>query len=120
MSMFKDIPVDVGIIFEGQRIRWNDTRLELGGPKQKHKFELVRVKEIDEIEDGKLIIVGPDLKDLVPGASLPFGLLVDVAGKDLDHELEGVVERRLHDSVNYIEGFMHVNQRCDIHYRLSK
>ncbi|MCJ7635222.1 CO dehydrogenase/CO-methylating acetyl-CoA synthase complex subunit beta [Candidatus Bathyarchaeota archaeon] len=118
--MFKDIPVDVGIIFEGQRIRWNDTQLELGGPKQKHKFELVRVKEIDEIEDGKLIIVGPDLKDLVPGASFPFGLLVEIAGKDLDHELEGVVERRLHEYVNYIEGFMHVNQRGDIQYRLSK
>jgi len=120
MSMFKDIPVDIGVIYEGERIRWNDTRIELGGPRQKHKFELVRVRSPDEIEDGKLITVGPDIKDLEPGESYPFGLLIEVAGKDLDAELEGVIERRLHAYVNYIEGFMHVNQRYDIQYRLSK
>lgn len=120
MSMFKDIPVEVGVIFEGQRIRWNDTQLELGGPRQKYKFELVRVREMIEVEDGKLIVVGPDLKDLAVGASYPFGLLIEVAGKDLDTELEGVIERRLHAYVNYIEGLMHINQRYDIQYRLSK
>jgi acetyl-CoA decarbonylase/synthase complex subunit beta len=120
MSMFKDIPVDVGVIYEGQRIRWSDTQLELGGPRQKNKFELVRVRGIDEIEDGKLTTAGPDLKDLPLGGSYPFGLLIEVAGKDLDPELEGVIERRLHAYVNYIEGFMHVNQRYDIQYRLSK
>jgi len=120
MSMFKDIPVDVGVIYEGQRIRWSDTQIELGGPRQGCKFELVRVRELDEVEDGKLTVVGPDIKDLKPGESYPFGLLVEVAGKDLDAELEGVIERRLHAYVNYIEGFMHVNQRYDIQYRLSK
>jgi len=31
MSMFKDIPVDVGIIYEGERIRGRDMQVELGG-----------------------------------------------------------------------------------------
>ena len=35
MSMFKDIPVDVGVIYEGERIRRNDMQIELGGPNMK-------------------------------------------------------------------------------------
>ncbi|MBS7628111.1 acetyl-CoA decarbonylase/synthase complex subunit beta, partial [Candidatus Bathyarchaeota archaeon] len=35
-------------------------------------------------------------------------------------ELEGVIERRIHEYCNYIEGFMHVNQRYDIQIRLSE
>jgi len=64
MSMFEDIPVDVGIIYEGERIRWTDAYAELGGPRVEHKFELVKVRRHEEIEDGKVIIVGPDIKDL--------------------------------------------------------
>jgi len=45
MSMFKDIPVDVGVIYEGERIRRKDMYVELGGPDVKEKFELVRVKK---------------------------------------------------------------------------
>ena len=54
MSMFKDIPVDVGVIYEGERIRRNDMQVELGGPTVKEKFELAKVKPLDQIEDGKI------------------------------------------------------------------
>ena len=120
MSMFEDIPVDVGIIYEGERIRWKDIHVELGGPREKYKFELVKARSVEEIEDGKIIIIGPDLKDLKPGLSYPFGILIEVAGKDVEEELEGVIERRIHEYVNFIEGFMHLNQRYDIHLRLNK
>jgi CO dehydrogenase/acetyl-CoA synthase beta subunit len=43
MSMFKDIPVEVGVIYEGERIRRNDMHVELGGPTVKEKFELAKV-----------------------------------------------------------------------------
>jgi acetyl-CoA decarbonylase/synthase complex subunit beta len=33
--------------------------------------------------------------------------------------MEGVIERRIHEFINYIQGFMHLNQRYDIHLRLS-
>ncbi len=120
MSMFADIPVDVGVIYEGERIRYKDTQIELGGERIDTKFELARVRGIDEIEDGKTIIVGPDIKDIPVGSSLPFGILVEVAGKQLEEGLESVVERRIHAFCNYIEGFMHLNQRYDIWLRLSK
>ena len=64
MSMFKDIPVDVGVIYEGERIRRNDMQVELGGPAVKEKFELVKVKGMNEVEDGKITIIGPDIKDM--------------------------------------------------------
>ena len=118
--MFKDIPVDVGVIYEGERIRRKDMHVELGGPDVKEKFELARVKTPREIEDGKVTIVGPDLKDMEEGKAYPFGILIEVAGAKLDSELEGVIERRIHAFSNFIEGFMHLNQRYDIWLRLSK
>lgn len=120
MSMFEDIPVDVGVIYEGERIRRKDMYVELGGPKQEAKFELVRVKGLDELEDEKITVVGQDLKDVQEGSSIPFGIYIEVAGKDVEEGLEGVIERRIHEYCNFIEGFMHLNQRYDIWLRISK
>ena len=120
MSMFKDIPVDVGVIYEGERIRRNDMQVELGGPSVKEKFELAKVKPLDEVEDGKITIVGPDIKDMKEGGVYPLGILVEAAGASIDQGLEGVIERRIHGYLNYIEGFMHLNQRYDIWIRLGK
>ncbi len=118
--MFDDIPVEVGVIYEGERIRWSDTYVELGGPREPYKFELVKACGLEEIEDGAVTIVGTDLSAMEPGRSYPFGILVEVAGKDVEEDLEGVIERRIHEYINFIEGFMHLNQRYDIHLRLSK
>jgi len=120
MSMFEDIPVDVGVIYEGERIRRKDMQVELGGPSIKEKFELAKVRGLDEIEDGKVTIIGPDIKDMNEGSAYPLGILVEVAGSTIDQQLEGVIERRIHGYMNYVEGFMHLNQRYDIWIRLGK
>ena len=120
MSMFKDIPVDVGVIYEGERIRRNDMQVELGGPTVKEKFELAKVRPLEAVEDGKITIIGPDIKDMKEGSVSPLGILVEAAGSTLDPQLEGVIERRIHGYLNYIEGFMHLNQRYDIWMRLGK
>jgi acetyl-CoA decarbonylase/synthase complex subunit beta len=118
--MFEDIPVEVGLVHEGERIRKQDMQVELGGPKVKEKFELVRVRAVDEITNGRITIIGPDIRDLEEGGSCPLGILVQVGGTFLEQDLEGVVERRIHEYSNYIQGFMHLNQRYDIWIRLSK
>jgi acetyl-CoA decarbonylase/synthase complex subunit beta len=118
--MFEGIPVDVGVIYEGERIRRKDMYVELGGPNIKEKFELTRVKKPEEVEDGKVSIIGSDIKDMEEGKSYPLGILIEVAGPKLEPELEGVIERRIHEYCNFIEGFMHLNQRYDIWLRLSK
>jgi len=118
--MFEDIPVGIGIIYEGERIRGREMQIELGGPREQYKFELVQVRSPDEIEDGKIEFVGHDIDGLKQGTNNPFGLLIEVAGKEIEKDLEGVIERRIHEYVNFIEGFMHLNQRYDIQLRLSK
>jgi len=117
--MFEDIPVDVGVIYEGQRIRWADAHMELGGPRIDRKFELVRAKPLEEVKDGEIKVIGPDIKDMKQ-QSYPLGIFIEVAGKEIEEELEGVIERRIHEYCNYIEGLMHVNQRYDVWLRLSE
>ncbi len=120
MSMFEDIPVGVGIIYEGERIRGKDMQVELGGPREQYKFELVQAAKLEDLKDESIKIVGKDLPDLGVGQNTPFGILIEVAGKEIEKDLEGVIERRIHEYVNFIEGFMHLNQRYDIQLRLSK
>jgi acetyl-CoA decarbonylase/synthase complex subunit beta len=57
---------------------------------------------------------------MTEGSTHPFGIVIEVAGKQLEPELEGVIERRIHEYSNFIEGFMHLNQRYDIWMRLGK
>lgn len=118
--MFSDIPVEVGVIYEGERIRKENLQVQFGGLKIPKKFELARVRPSEEIEDGLVKIIGPDIKDLEEGKSYPLGILVEIAGKELDEDLEGIIERKIHPFTNYIEGMMHLNQRYDIFIRLSK
>ena len=118
--MFETIPVEVGLIFEGERVRKNDLQVELGGPAEPEKFEIVRVRPPDQITDGAIQIIGPDISEMAEGNHYPLGILVEIAGSRVEPDLEGVIERRIHEYSNYIEGFMHLNQRYDIWIRLSK
>jgi acetyl-CoA decarbonylase/synthase complex subunit beta len=118
--MFDDIPVDVGLVYAGERIRKNDMQVELGGPEIKEKFELVKVRTTDSVRDGSITVQGPDISAMEPGKKYPFGILIEIAGPLLEEDFEGVIERRIHEYANYIEGFMHLNQRYDIWSRISK
>jgi acetyl-CoA decarbonylase/synthase complex subunit beta len=118
--MFDQIPVDVGLVHEGERVRKNDMQVELGGPSEPEKCEIVRVRPADQITDGAIHIIGPDLAAMEEGRHYPVGILVEIAGGKVETDLEGVIERRIHEYCNYIEGFMHLNQRYDIWIRVSK
>lgn len=118
--MIEGVPVDVGLVHEGERIRKQEMRLEFGGPGVPAKWELVRVVPMDEVEDGRVRIAGPDIKDLEEGGKYSLGILVEVAGEALEEDFEGIIERRIHEYSNYVEGLMHLNQRYDIWVRLSK
>ncbi|MEM2896916.1 MAG: CO dehydrogenase/CO-methylating acetyl-CoA synthase complex subunit beta [Candidatus Bathyarchaeia archaeon] len=115
-----EFPVEIGEVYEGERIRRPEMYLEFGGLNVEKKFELVQARKPEEIEKGKIVIIGPDLKELKPDGSYPLGILIEVAGKGIERDIEGVLERRIHYFLNYIEGVMHVNQRYDIWIRISK
>jgi acetyl-CoA decarbonylase/synthase complex subunit beta len=113
-------PVDVGPQYEGEVIRKADLYVEFGGPQVKSKFELVTLKGLDEIENEKIEVIGPDIKDMKEESSYPLALLIDVAGGKLEKDMEPVFERRMHLYANYIEGLYHMNQRDEIWMRLNK
>ncbi|MEM2498037.1 MAG: CO dehydrogenase/CO-methylating acetyl-CoA synthase complex subunit beta [Candidatus Nezhaarchaeales archaeon] len=117
---FAGFPVDVGPVYEGERIRKEDMYVEFGGPKIDYKCELVLAKGMDEVEDGKVEVVGPDLQEFKEGESYPLANIIYVAGAKVEKDLEAVIERRIHDFTNYIEGVMHLNQRYDVWIRISK
>jgi len=115
-KMFKDIPVDVSPTHEGERIRQRNMFVELAGSKSMGA-ELVQVK--DHVEDGKIEVIGPDLDEMKQGEVYPFGIKIEIQGEKLEEDLEGVIERRIHELSNYVEGFMHLNQRDNIWCRVS-
>jgi len=113
------IPVAVSPAFEGERIRKEDMHCEFGGQRTP-AFEWIRTREIDEVEDGKVIVEGPDVDMLEEGGKLPLGIIVEVAGRKMQPDFEPVLERQVHTFLNEAQGLWHMGQR-DINWvRISK
>ncbi len=114
-----DIPCAFGPAYEGERVRGADLQCQMGGGKTQ-ATELVKMAEMNEIEDGKVTLVGPDIKDLKPGGSLPLGIYIQVAGREMQTDFEPILERQCHHLINYIQGIMHIGQRDIAWVRVSK
>jgi acetyl-CoA decarbonylase/synthase complex subunit beta len=117
--MANEFPFEISPMFEGERVRKDDMFVELAGPKSRG-FELVRAAGSDELEDGKFTLIGPDLSSMEEGSRHTYAMIYRIAGKLVEPDLEAIVERRNHDFQNYIQGYMHLNQRYDIWVRISK
>ena len=113
------IPVAFGAAFEGERVRGEDIYLECGGGRTK-MVEWVSSKRMDEVEDGHVEVIGPELTDIKPGSRLPMAITVEVAGRDMQDDYEPILERQIHHLVNYIQGVMHIGQRDIAWIRVSK
>jgi len=113
------IPVPFGAGFEGERVRKEDMYVQFGG-KYADAFELLRMKPIEEVEDGKIEVVGPEIGDMDEGGAYPLGILVEVAGRQFQEDFESVVERRLHEYISCANGIFHMGQRSIIWLRISK
>ncbi len=115
-----DVPVAYGPAFEGETVRRPDTYVEAGGAAKTLAFELLRMLPEDQVEDGKITMIGKDVDDLPEGSKTPLAIIVDVYGKRMQEDFESVLERRIHQFVNYAEGAWHTGQRNTIWVRLSK
>lgn len=113
------IPVAYGPAFEGESIRKADMFVEAGGTRTP-AFELVKMKNMDEVQDGKITFIGKDVDNIPEGKAVPLAILVDVYGKKMQKDFESVLERRIHQFVNFAEGGWHTGQRNTIWIRLSK
>lgn len=104
------IPVSYSAAFEGERVRGERLRVEFGR-KLAPGFEFLRGRELHEIEDGRIDLVGPDLDTADVGGVMPLGILIEVAGRKLQKEFEPILERQVHRFVNGAMGVMHIGQR---------
>jgi acetyl-CoA synthase len=114
-----DMPLACSSAFEGEIIRKADMFVEADGSR-KDCFELVRTKELHEVEDHKIEVVGPELDSFEAGSKINLAIIVDIAGKNMQSDFEPVFERKIHNYVNCLEGVMHTGQRDLIRIRVSK
>lgn len=113
------IPLNYGPAFEGELIRRPEVAVEFGGLRSP-ALELVRMREDAEVEDERVTLLGPDVAGVPEGGVLPLAILVDIYGRKLQEDFEGVLERRIHNFVNYAEGLWHVAQRDMVWIRVAK
>jgi len=113
------VPVPFGPAFQGERVRKEDMHVELAG-QTKPGFEFLISKELDEVEDGKIEIIGPEIDEVKEGSKIPLAILAEVAGRKMQPDFEPILERQIHDFINSANGVFHMGQR-DINWvRISK
>ena len=105
-----EIPCAFGPAYEGERVRGADLYAQCGGGKTQCT-ELVKMAAIGDIEDGKVILDGPDVNDIKEGETFPLGIFVQIAGREFQEDFEPIIERQIHHLTNYIQGVMHIGQR---------
>jgi acetyl-CoA synthase len=113
------IPVAYGPAFEGEVVRKENLQIEFGG-KGGMCFEWLSMKDMDDVEDGKITVVGSDLDGFPEAAKVPLAIIIEVAGRKMQKDFEPVLERQIHHFVNGAEGVQHVGQRDIAWVRIAK
>lgn len=113
------IPVPYGAGFEGERVRKEQMHVQFGG-KYTEAFELLCGRPMDEVQDGKIEVIGPDIDEVEEGGALPLGVIVEVAGRNFREDFETVLERRIHEFASWAYGVFHMGQRAIVWVRISK
>ena len=110
------IPVAFAAAFEGEVIRRGDMHTEIWSGKNP-TAELVLMRDLSEVEDHKITIIGNDID--CGETEFALGTFIEVAGKKMQADFESVIERKIHAWFNYMEGVMHTGQRNQIRIRIS-
>jgi acetyl-CoA synthase len=113
-----DVPVPYGSAFEGEVVRKADLRVEFGG-KHSRAFEYLYMAKLDEVTDGKIEVIGPDFSAIPAQGSMDLGIIMKVAGRQMQQDFEPVLERQVHYFVNGASGIQHVGQRDIAWIRIS-
>ncbi|MDO8602646.1 MAG: acetyl-CoA decarbonylase/synthase complex subunit alpha/beta [Candidatus Omnitrophota bacterium] len=114
-----DIPVAYSPAFEGERVRREQMFAQFGG-KYSDAFEYVKMVKPDEIEDGKIEVIGAELDKIAEGGATPLGIYVEVAGRKMQKDFEPILERQIHSFLNEAMGVFHMGQRDMCWIRVSK
>ena len=113
------IPVSYGPAFEGERVRGEDIYLEMGGGRT-IAVEWTTTKRMEEVEDGKVEVIGSNIDDVHAGSHIHFAMVAEVAGRNFQDDFEPILERQNHHLINQAQGVMHIGQRDIAWIRISK
>ncbi len=112
------VPVPYGSAFEGEVVRKADMRVEFGG-KYSRAFEYLHMVPLEKVVDGQVKVVGPGFKDIEPQGNMDLGIVVEVAGRQMQEDFEPVLERQIHYFINGASGIQHIGQRDITWIRIS-
>jgi acetyl-CoA synthase len=112
------VPVPYGSAFEGEVVRKTDMRVEFGG-KNSRCFEYLHMAKLEDVVDGRVQVVGPGFDQIPAQGHMDMGIVVDVAGRQMQEDFEPVLERQIHYFVNGASGIQHIGQRDIAWVRIS-
>jgi acetyl-CoA synthase len=112
------VPVSYGSAFEGEVVRKADMRVEFGG-KYSRCFEYLSMADMDDVEDGKIEVVGPGFDEVEEKGAMDMAIVAHVAGRKMQSDFEPVLERQFHYFVNGASGVQHIGQRDITWIRIS-
>ncbi|HWR44941.1 acetyl-CoA decarbonylase/synthase complex subunit alpha/beta [Sporomusa sp.] len=113
------LPIKVNPAYEGEIVRKADTWVEFGSSKVT-AFELLRMVGKEEVEDGKVTVIGPEIDEIPEGSQWPLGIVIKVYGRKMQEDFVGIMERRIHYFISYGEGLWHTSGRDLVSMRISK
>lgn len=113
------VPVPYGSAFEGEVVRKSDMRVEFGG-KYSRCFEYLRKVDLEEVVDGRIEVIGPGFENVEEQGHMDMGIIVEVAGRQMQEDFEPVLERQIHYFINGASGIQHIGQRDIAWIRISK
>ncbi len=82
-------------------------------------LNILHMAKLDEVTDGKIEVVGPDFSSIPAQGSMDLGIVIKVAGRQMQQDFEPVLERQIHYFVNGACGIQHVGQRDIAWIRIS-
>jgi acetyl-CoA synthase len=113
------VPVPYGSAFEGEVVRRADMRVEFGGKKSR-AYEYLYMADLEDVVDGKIEVIGPDFQDVEEQGFMDLGIVIKVAGRQMQEDFEPVLERQVHYFINGASGIQHIGQRDITWIRLSQ
>lgn len=121
-ELFDDIEIEISPRWMGQKVRKDDMYMELGGPKHGYTsfIHCDVAKEADDVVDGRIELIGPEIDEVEPESSYPFGVWLRFWGSTLTEEHTDPLIRAGFRPFEDGEGWMLVNTRDTIWIRLNK
>ena len=106
-----ELPISYSPDFSGQTVRDEICGACLTG------VELAVIGE--DILDGRVTVVGPDLDTNVGGDQV-YAMLVEVSGRSMQPDFEPVLERQIETILNDLDGVIHRGQRTIVTLRVHQ